>query len=115
MADIKTHLPAGPHPPVRILHVPDCPNTATMTDRVVDVMSGQADIELQVVRDQDQAEAMGMCGSPTLLINGIDPFAVAGQAPSLSCRLYRDEQGAPSGAPTVEQLRMAVARLGVGS
>jgi hypothetical protein len=42
-----------------------------------------------------------MAGSPTLLIDGVDPFAMAGQAWNLSCRLYADEAGAASGAPSL--------------
>jgi Alkylmercury lyase len=49
-----------------------------------------------------------MHGSPTLLIDGVDPFAEAGQAPSMSCRLYRDENGQLSGAPSIGQLRQAI-------
>ena len=43
-----------------------------------------------------------MTGSPTLLINGVDPFALgtSGEC-SIACRLYRDENNqivpAPSG------------------
>ena len=29
-----------------------------------------------------------MTGSPTLLVDGADPFARPGQPPSISCRLY---------------------------
>ena len=42
--------------------------------------------------EREAAEA-GMRGSPTLLINGVDPFAAPGQAPGLACRLYRDAAG----------------------
>jgi hypothetical protein len=34
-----------------------------------------------------------MHGSPTLLVNGIDPFAPPGSPASVSCRIYRDESG----------------------
>jgi hypothetical protein len=34
-----------------------------------------------------------------LLINGVDPFALSGQAPSLWCRLYRDAAGHLAPAP----------------
>ena len=45
----------------------------------------------------------------TLLVNGTDPFAAPGQAPSLSCRLYRDAEGRPGPAQSVEALRRALA------
>jgi len=49
-----------------------------------------------------------MHGSPTLLIDGVDPFGPPDQRPSLSCRLYRDAAGRPAGAPSVEALRQAL-------
>jgi hypothetical protein len=49
-----------------------------------------------------------MTGSPTLLVDGVDPFAVPGAAANLTCRLYRDETGDASGAPSVAQLRHAL-------
>ena len=58
--------------------------------------------------DEREAAQAGMCGSPTLLIDGVDPFAAPGQAPGLACRLYRDAAGRPAGAPTVEALRRAL-------
>ena len=53
-----------------------------------------------------------MRGSPTLLIDGTDPFGGPGQPPSLSCRLYGDEAGRPGGAPSVRALRQALAAAG---
>jgi hypothetical protein len=46
-----------------------------------------------------------MTGSPTLLLDGRDPFARAGQEPAISCRLYRDADGRSGPAPSVAQLR----------
>ena len=39
---------------------------------------------------------------------GADPFARPGQLPSLSCRLYPDEQGRLGPAPSPGQLRAAL-------
>ena len=51
-----------------------------------------------------------MSGSPTLLIDGIDPFASAIKAlVAVSCRLYRDETGRIVPVPSVDQLRAAFA------
>jgi hypothetical protein len=49
-----------------------------------------------------------MRGSPTLLVNGSDPFALPDSAASVSCRVYRDESGRSQGAPSVAALRQAV-------
>jgi hypothetical protein len=51
-----------------------------------------------------------MHGLPTLLVDGIDPFASADQcAWGASCRLYRDQEGRIAHAPSVDQLRDALA------
>ncbi len=92
---------------LQILHVPDCPNTAVLRSRLEQVVAGRDDIAIdeRTVRDEDEAAALAMTGSPTLLIDGVDPFSSAGLAPSVSCRLYADESGALSGAPSVAQLQ----------
>lgn len=83
---------------LQVLHVPGCPNTTVLVGRLEEVIAGRRDLllEHQVINDEAQATTWGMTGSPTLLIDGVDPFQVAGAAPSISCRLYRDEGGVPS-------------------
>ena len=61
-----------------------------------------------MIADEREAAASGMHGSPTLLIDGVDPFGPPDQRPSLSCRLYRDAAGRPAGAPSVAALRQAL-------
>ena len=77
-----------------VLHVPGCPNAPTLAARVAELVAGRARVEQRVVHDYGEAAALGMRGSPTLLVDGIDPFARADQRPRLSGRLYRDEAGA---------------------
>ena len=64
--------------------------------------------------DQRQAAEAGMHGSPTLLINGVNPFAAPGQVASLSCRLYRDPAGHTEGVPPVDVLRRALRQASAG-
>lgn len=95
---------------LEVLHVPDCPNAAVLTDRLDRLIADPGVvIEHRVIRDAGEAAAFGMSGSPTLLIDGVDPFARPGLSPSLSCRLYFDDEGAACGAPTAEQLARALA------
>jgi hypothetical protein len=91
---------------VTILHVPDCPNVAVLQQRLTAVLADRADVQVELrLIDSDQgAAASGMTGSPTLLVDGVDPFAVPGQTAGLSCRLYRDDSGAIAGAPSLIQL-----------
>lgn len=100
---------------LEVLHVPDCPNAAALATRLDELLAGRRDIviEQREINDEAEAAARRMAGSPTLLIDGSDPFAAPGQSPSLSCRLYIDEAGDVAGAPSLAQLRSALTS-GVG-
>jgi hypothetical protein len=93
-----------------LLTVPDCPHAAAFEERLAAALAGHpaAAVRRRVVGDERAAAEAGMHGSPTLLINGSDPFAAPGQPPSLSCRLYRDASGRTGPAPSVEALRRAL-------
>ncbi len=95
---------------VEMLTVPDCPNGPVLEERLAVVLAGLPDVELlrHVVEDQEEAERRGMHGSPTLLVDGRDPFAAPGTPASVSCRLYRTPEGRIDGAPSVEDLRRAL-------
>ena len=94
-----------------LLTVPGCPNAAAFEERLALALAGHPDaiVRRREVADEREAAQAGMHGSPTLLVNGVDLFAAPGQAPALSCRLYRDAAGRASGAPPVEALRRALA------
>jgi hypothetical protein len=93
-----------------VLAVPGCPNAPVLGDRLAAVVDGRAGVSVshRVISDEGEAARWGMPGSPTLLIDGVDPFAEPGQPPSMSCRLYHDERGQLSGAPSLSQLRQAI-------
>ncbi|MEE2061734.1 alkylmercury lyase family protein [Rhodococcus artemisiae] len=96
---------------LEILHVPDCPNVAILEQRIRQATAGrpvQPEITHRVIADPGQAAAAGMTGSPTLLVDGHDPFATPGQVPSVSCRLYPSDAGRLDGAPPVAALRAAL-------
>jgi hypothetical protein len=96
---------------LQILHVPGCPGVALLTERLAEVMPGRAaELEIVVVSEQTDAERLGMCGSPTLLVDGADPFADRAQSPSLSCRLFPGPNGTMTNAPSVDALRAALLR-----
>ncbi|MGH3631182.1 MAG: hypothetical protein ACRDRL_27535 [Sciscionella sp.] len=97
---------------LQILHVSDCPNAASLRTLLTSLVPGGTRIERRVVHDEHQAATLGMRGSPTLLVDGIDPFVAAGQPTGLSCRLYRHETGVLSGTPSPAQLRAALTRKG---
>ncbi len=102
---------------VTLLAVPDCPHLPVLAERLADALSGLPGVSVsrQVIVTEDEAARSGMHGSPTILIDGLDPFAEPGQSASLSCRLYRDSDGRPGGAPSVRQLRRALIKAASGA
>ncbi|HET9144431.1 hypothetical protein [Actinophytocola sp.] len=91
---------------LQILQVPDCPNAALLRQRLAQALGeNNVEVAVRVIADVDEAAAAGMAGSPTLLVDGVDPFAEPGCVPSVSCRLYRDVDGHVSGAPSMTALR----------
>jgi hypothetical protein len=89
---------------LEVLHVPDCPNLLPLLERLAQV--ADLPVVTRVIESDDEAARFGMAGSPTLLVDGVDPFAASDW--SLSCRLYRDEDGRIVSVPSVEQLRSAI-------
>jgi hypothetical protein len=96
---------------VTVLAIPQCQGAALLDERLAAAVSGLPGIHVtrQIITTQQEAAAAGMCGSPTLLVDGTDPFAQPGQQPSLSCRLYWQADGSLSGAPQAGELRQALA------
>jgi hypothetical protein len=97
-----------------VLSVPDCPNAAAFEERLAAALAEHpaAVVRHRVVGDEREAAEVGMHGSPTLLVNGADPFAEPGQPPSLSCRLYRDASGVAGPVPSIQELRRVLADAG---
>lgn len=94
-----------------LLTVPGCPSREVTRRRILEAFAAAGLPEPTVVEreiDSPQAAvAAGMRGSPTVLIDGTDPFAAADDEPTLSCRLYATEKGL-AGAPSVDDLIIAV-------
>lgn len=74
-----------------------------------DVGLRQVRVQTQVVADPAEAARLHFLGSPTLLINGKDPFDDPSRQPALACRVYRTERGL-GGLPEVVPLRQALKR-----
>lgn len=101
---------------IELLTVPGCPHRAMALARVLTALDQVAGSGVEVVErvidDPVAAEAAGMHGSPTVLIDGRDPFAHgADPCGSVSCRLYRTPVGV-EGAPGVDALADALIRAG---
>jgi len=91
---------------VQLLHIEDCPTWQVADDHLrqaLRAVEATVDVEHVLVEAPEQAAAWGFHGSPSILIDGVDPFAHADAPVGLSCRLYRTP-GGTAGSPTVEQL-----------
>ena len=64
-------------------------------------------VTLQLIDTPAAAAEFGFRGSPTVLIDGTDPFADPDAPVGLSCRVYPTENGYV-GSPSIDQLRTAI-------
>jgi hypothetical protein len=97
-----------------VLAVPGCPNARVLEQRLAGLLAARPEVTVtrRVIADAAEAARWGMRGSPTLLVDGQDPFAGSGSGAVVACRLYRDEHGRLDGAPTVSALRDVLERAG---
>ena len=99
---------------IEILHVPGCPNLSVGRRRLDDALRTlgvAAPVREVEVNSPAEAEAAGMSGSPTFMVDGTDLFG--GAEPSVACRLYREDDGV-DGAPSVDALVEKLAVLSDG-
>ena len=64
-------------------------------------------VRTTVLASQGQAQERGFVGSPTILINGVDPFRADGQSPAHACRVYATPAGL-SGVPPLDDVISAL-------
>ena len=95
---------------VELLYFEGCPSWRVMDERL-GVLGAEFDFEHQriLVDTPEAAERAGFLGSPTVRIDGEDPFAAPGAAVGLSCRVYPTVDGL-IGCPTLAELRAAFQR-----
>ena len=95
---------------ITLLYFDDCPNWRVADERLAEIAAERADFTVtrHLVDTPEEAERVGFLGSPSILVDGVDVFAEPGAGVGLSCRVYRTPDGL-AGAPTIEQLRAALA------
>ena len=96
---------------ITIQYFDGCPHWKLADERVRKALGsrrpGEVELDYELIDSPETAERIGFHGSPTILIDGRDPF-VTGQEPlGMTCRVFRTEQGA-QGAPSEAQLRAAI-------
>ena len=65
------------------------------------------DLRHQLIESVEAAEEHGFHGSPTILIDGVDPFAAEDTKVAFACRIYHTDDGHPTDAPSVGQIAEA--------
>jgi hypothetical protein len=94
-------------PEVALLYIDACPNWRVTDDRLreapVRMELEDVSVEYRKVATPEEVEAVQFRGSPTVLVDGRDPFLDRDRPVGRSCRIYGTDDGL-SGAPSVEQL-----------
>ena len=92
---------------VELLYFDGCPNWEATDLALREALrrSGRSHATVDRVRVEtpEQAEALRFVGSPTVLIDGRDPFCAGEEKVGLACRVFPTPAGL-AGSPTVEQL-----------
>jgi hypothetical protein len=95
---------------VQLLYFDGCPHWKVLGQRLreaLDLLDDPSTIEYLQVESQRDAERLGFAGSPSILVDGTDPFGSPTSAIGLTCRVYLTPEG-PSGSPTLDQLVAAL-------
>src|SRR5260370_38504470 len=80
-----------------------CPHWKVAGERVRHVLRefsrDDVTLEYQLIDSPGAADQLGFHGSPTILIDGRDPFLTGIEQVGMSCRVFRTEDGIPGGPP----------------
>ena len=95
---------------VELLYFDGCPHWRAMFERL---RSHRRELGFRLllheVRSAREAEELDFPGSPTVRIDGEDPFPARGGATGLACRVYEGPDG-PAGTPPWSELERALER-----
>jgi hypothetical protein len=97
---------------VALLYFDGCPNhadTLVTLEALLSEAGWDGDVQLVNVDTKQRAEELRFRGSPTVLIDGEDPFLDTDAPFGLSCRIYPAEESF-RGSPPESELRAAIAR-----
>lgn len=92
---------------ITLQYFEDCPSwrvaETRLREALVDLGRPDQPIRHQRVESPEDAERVSFGGSPTILIDGIDPYADPDGPAGYACRVYDGDA-----APTVAQLRLVL-------
>ncbi len=89
---------------VTLLYFDGCPNWQQTDERLTQLQAEYGfTLERRKVDTPEEAARVGFAGSPTVLVDGVDPFATGDEPTGLACRVHDTPDG-PQGSPTLSQL-----------
>ncbi|HEX9977227.1 MAG TPA: thioredoxin family protein [Acidimicrobiia bacterium] len=91
---------------IEVLHIAGCPTWEETRDLLERVTGGP--VATRLISSAEEAEEIGFCGSPTVRVDGIDPWADQNARVGLACRIYRLPDGRLAGGPNEEMVRAAL-------
>lgn len=89
-----------------LMYFDGCPSWQTALERVkaaAVLARVRVHVDLVAVTSDEDAVRLDFTGSPTILLDGTDPFATPSAGPALACRLYATPDGL-AGSPSLDQL-----------
>ena len=93
---------------ITIQYFDGCPHWKLADQRVRRVLEGMSaddvTLDYELIDSPETAERVGFHGSPTILVDGRDPFVTGIEQVGMSCRVFRTDEGI-QGAPTKAELR----------
>ncbi|MTV27974.1 thioredoxin family protein [Nitriliruptoraceae bacterium ZYF776] len=90
---------------VTLRYFDGCPNWELADQRLCDLADEFGfTLRYEQVETPEEAERLGFAGSPTVLVDGVDPFTTGDEPSGLACRVYATDDG-PQGSPSLGQLR----------
>lgn len=94
---------------VALQYFAGCPNWQTTAGHLARLADEGLDVSIdhEIIDSHETAVARGFRGSPTVLVDGVDPFENESTPVGLACRVYRTPNGI-EGSPTLTQLRQAL-------
>ena len=93
-----------------MLYFDGCPHWRTAADGLASLQAELGfELTSQEVATPEEAELVGFRGSPTIQVDGVDPFALDDAPIAFACRVYSTPEGS-AGSPTIEQLRKVLSR-----
>ena len=92
-----------------LLYFDGCPHWADADNLLAEIAKerGNVVIERRIVDTPERAVEEQFRGSPTILVDGVDPFTDPDAPVGLSCRIFQTPAG-PAGVPTKAQLLEAI-------